>query len=152
MSFDVQSYFLIFQDAVGAMGAGFTAGAFCHFMGMFLHKGKIRLFIKDVATAIVFTTLVFSYSVSFVNYPVLRWYMVVFALIGMLSFPVAFSKWGSMVIQLILVTVWWILEKIYKKTCLHLYKTLTKNKEKKQKITQKNQSELLKTKDKLMYN
>ena len=152
MIFEVQSYALIFHDAIFAMGVGFIAGAFYQILGAFLYKGKVKLFIRDIATGLVFTALVFSYSVSFANYRILRWYMVLPALIGMVSFPFCFSKWGNIAVRFMSVTAVYCGRNVRRKVCGKLLAISQKNKEKKQKFTQKNPPELLKTTDILMYN
>lgn len=152
MIFQVQSYALIFHDAIFAMGVGFVAGAFYQLLGIFLYKGRVKLFIRDVATGIVFATLIFSYSVSFANYPILRWYMVLPALIGLVAFPVCLSEWGNIAIKLVSVTAVHCGRVVYRKMCGKLLAISQKNKEKKQKFTQKNPAELLKNTDILMYN
>ena len=152
MIFEAQNYYLVFQDAVFSMAVGFVTGAFYQLIGIFFYKGRTGLFIKDVLTGIVFTTLIFSYSVSFANYPILRWYMVLFALAGLLVFPAGLSKWGNVAVSLMAVTVVHYCGNVYSKMCGKLLAILQKNKEKKQKITQKNPAELLKNADILMYN
>ena len=152
MIFEVQDYSLIFHDAIFSMGAGFLAGVFYQFLGAFLYSGRVQLFIKDVLAGIVFTTLIFSYSISFANYPILRWYMVLCGVLGMVVFPICFSKWCNILVRLAAVTATVLSAAAYKKVCGKLLAIWQKNKEKKQKITQKNQPETLKNDDILLYN
>ena len=91
MNFDVVNYSFLLQDFIFAMGAGFAVGGINRFLSLFLYKGKIRLWIKDILVAFLFAVAVFSYVVSFANYPDVRIYHLLGALFGFLSFNFNFS-------------------------------------------------------------
>ncbi|MBR2027850.1 MAG: hypothetical protein IKA10_02520 [Oscillospiraceae bacterium] len=91
MNFDSVNYSFLLQDFVFAMAAGFAAGGVNRFLSLFLYKGKVSLWIKDMLTAFVFAAAVFSYVVSFANYPDVRIYHLLGALFGFLSFNFNFS-------------------------------------------------------------
>ena len=91
MNFDVVNYSFLLQDFVFAMGAGFAVGGINRFLSLFLYKSKIRLWIKDMLVAFLFAVAVFSYVVSFANYPDVRIYHLLGALFGFLSFNFNFS-------------------------------------------------------------
>ena len=152
MIFSPQSYILIFQDAVFSIGVGFIAGFVYQLLGVFLYKGRRKLFIRDVVTGVVFAVLVFSYSVSFANYPILRWYMVLFAAVGMGLFTPCFSHGGNLLLKLAAATTAFLATGRRKKIRGKLLYVIEKNKEKRQKIPPKNQPEVLKTNDVMLYN
>ena len=91
MNFDSVNYYFLLQDFAFAMAAGFAVGGINRFLALFLYKGKIRLWIRDMLTAFIFSVAVFSYVVSFANYPDVRIYHIVGALFGFLSFNFNFS-------------------------------------------------------------
>ena len=152
MIFSSQSYSLIFQDAVFSLAIGFIAGFIYQLLGIFLYKGRIKLFVRDIVTGLVFTVLIFSYSVSFANYKILRWYMVLFAVLGLVLFAPRFSRSGNLLIKLQAVTVSFFTARRIKKLKENFLFIIEKNKEKKQKFPQKNQPEVLKTTDIMLYN
>ena len=152
MIFASQSYSLIFQDAVFSLAIGFVAGFVHQLLGIFLYRGQIKLFIRDVVTGLVFTVLIFSYSVSFANYPILRWYMVLFAVIGLVLFMPRFAGWGNLLVKLQAATAGFFIARRFENLKVKCADIIEKNKEKKQKFTQKNQSEVLKTSDIMLYN
>ena len=91
MNFDSVNYYFLLQDFAFAMAAGFAVGGINRFLALFLYKGKVRLWIRDMLTAFIFSVAVFSYVVSFANYPDVRIYHIVGALFGFLSFNFNFS-------------------------------------------------------------
>lgn len=91
MIFEVQDYGLIFEDMVYSLAIGFAAGLLNQLLSLFFHRGKISMFIKDVIMCTSFTRLVFSYAVSFANYPILRWYNIAGAAVGFFLFFPRFS-------------------------------------------------------------
>ena len=91
MNFEAVNYSFLLQDFIFAMGAGFAVGGVNCFVSLFLNKGKICLWIKDMLVAFLFAVTVFSYVVSFANYPDVRVYHILGALFGFLSFNFNFS-------------------------------------------------------------
>ncbi len=152
MIFERQKYIFIFQDAVYSMAVGFITGFFGRTITPFLYKGKVKLFIKDMAVCTLFSVLLYSYVISFANYKVLRWYNVLFAVIGHICFTPLF-EYG-------LGYIGGKLGKARKKTmfaagkaCRKLYVGLhSKIKEKYQKNTIKNNPEPLKEQGNVLYN
>ena len=91
MNFEAVNYSFLLQDSLFAMGAGFAVGGVNRFLSLFLYKGKICLWIRDMLTAFLFAVAVFSYVVSFANYPDIRVYHLLGALFGFISFNFHFS-------------------------------------------------------------
>lgn len=91
MNFDSVNYAFILQDFVFAMGAGFAAGGINKLLAIFLYGGKIRNALRDMLAAFIFATAVFSYTVSFANYPDIRIYHLLGAFLGFLAFDFNFS-------------------------------------------------------------
>ena len=92
MIFDAQRYSLVMWDFLYSMGAGFVVGAIHQLLSVFLYRSKAAVFIKDLVCGGVFATVVFSYVVSFANYKVLRWYNIAGALMGRLLFTPGFAQ------------------------------------------------------------
>lgn len=92
MIFDSINYSFLLQDFVFAMAVGFAAGAINQLVSAVLFGGRIRLFLKDILVCTIFSVAVFSYVVSFANYPVMRIYHIAGAFCGFLSFNFEFSK------------------------------------------------------------
>ena len=152
MIFGVQSYLLIFQDAVYSLGVGFATGVFYQLISVFLYKGKIAVFIRDVVAAVFFTVAVFSYSISFANYRILRWYNVFFALIGRIMFTPAFSNCMHRYTDIIILTAKDCIKRLAVSVSGKLSVKIEKIKGKNQKNTQKNSDEVLKEREVLLYN
>ena len=91
MIFESVNYVFLLQDFAFAMAAGFVAGIINQIVSIFICKGRICLFIKDIFISTVFAVVLFSYVVSFANYPVVRFYHIVCAFAGFLSFNIRFS-------------------------------------------------------------
>ena len=91
MMFEAQRYSLVVWDALYSMGAGFVVGFAYQLLSVFLYKGKVAVFIKDIIISVFFAVVVFSFSVSFANYKLTRWYNITFALLGRVLFTPAFS-------------------------------------------------------------
>ena len=92
MIFDAQRYNLVMWDFLYSMGAGFAVGVIYQLMSVFLYRNKAAVFVKDLVCGGVFATVVFSYVVSFANYKVLRWYNIARALGGLLLFTPGFAQ------------------------------------------------------------
>jgi len=152
MNFDPIHYNLLLQDAVYAMAVGFITGFFYHLMSVFLYRGKVRIFIRDFISCIVFAVLLFSYCVSFANYPVLRWFHVIPAAAGRVLFSPCFDIALRTVLQLAAASAGYFFENTKKKTKKHIRENIRKIAEKRQKFPQKNPEELLKQDDILLYN
>ncbi len=152
MIFEPQSYSLIFQDAVYSMAVGFITGFVYQLLGVFLYNGRAKQFVRDIIAGLVFTVLIFSYSISFANYPILRWYMVLFALLGAVLFTPRFARRGNIMLKLVAVTLRFFTLAAAKKFRGKLLDISEKNKQKKQKFPQKNRPEVLKTNDIMLYN
>ena len=152
MIFEVQSYALIFQDMVYSLGVGFLAGFINQLLAVFLYKNKKAVFVRDVIMSIIFTVLVFSYTVSFANYKVLRWYNVLFALIGLILFTPCFSKGGHLLVLLFASLVVFML-RTTKQRIFGFFSTPKEKIRKNLKQTNCEKSdEVLKTEDILLYN
>lgn len=91
MNFSSVNYGFILQDFVFAMGAGFAVGGINKFLAIFLCGGKIRNAVRDMLVAFIFAAAVFSYTISFANYPDIRIYHLLGAFLGFLAFDFNFS-------------------------------------------------------------
>ena len=152
MMFEPQSYTLIMWDAVYSIAAGFVVGFVYQLLSVFLYRGKLAVFIRDVAVWAVFASVLFSFVISFANYKVLRWYNVAFGLVGWRCFPFAFSavcnRWCMAVSSKFLNAV-----KHFAGVVAGEFSAMAEKKRtKKKKITQKNKEELLKETEVLLYN
>ena len=92
MIFEPQKYLFIWHDALYSLGVGFLCGFFNRLLSSFLYRGKVCVFIRDVLSCLFFALMLFSYTVSFANYRVLRWYNVAFAFAGAVMFMPAFDR------------------------------------------------------------
>lgn len=152
MIFEAQRYSFIFQDAAYSMAVGFLTGFINRVLSSFLFKGKRRIFIKDIAVSFVFALLLYSYSVSFANYSVLRWYNVAAALAGLVLFSPCFDKAVQVIFQLAGAAAKHFLKGTAKKISEKIKKENRKSAKKRKKIPQNNDEEVLKVPDKLLYN
>ncbi|MBR5305666.1 MAG: spore cortex biosynthesis protein YabQ [Oscillospiraceae bacterium] len=152
MMFEPQSYTLVMWDAVYSMAAGFVVGFVYQLLGVFLYRGKLAAFIRDVVSWAVFAVVIFSFVISFANYKVLRWYNIAFGLVGWRCFPFAFSracnKWSTAVTDKTGCVIKYCIKSIHGKISAFSEKKRIKKK----KITQKNKEELLKETEVLLYN
>ena len=152
MIFEPQKYSFIFQDAIYSLAVGFLAGLINRLLSAFTGNGKIRLFFKDVFMCIVFAVLIFSYSVSFANYRVLRWYNVAVALAGFVLFLPAIDSAARAVTGIAAVTVKYLAGKAAAGAAAAFRRKCEKIAEKRQKFPQKTDRELLKQQDIILYN
>ncbi len=152
MIFRRQKGWFIFQDAVYSIARGLVTGIFNRFLSLFLYKGKSKIFIKDITVSLVFALVLYSYIISFTNYKVLRWYNVLFALIGLNAFNPIFDNMVRIIIKIATVTAKYGLSKVICKLKAKTKYMLQKNKKKSQKIPQKNSPELLKEQADILYN
>lgn len=152
MMFEPQSYTLVMWDAVYSMAAGFVVGFVYQLLGVFLYRGKLAVFIRDVAVWAVFAVVLFSFVISFANYKVLRWYNIAFGLVGWRCFPFAFSaicnRWSMAVSRKAGCIIKYCITTIKGKISAIAEKKAIKKKN----FTQKNNEELLKETEVLLYN
>jgi len=92
MIFESINYSFFLQDIFFSMAVGLAVAIIHEIVSIFLYKGRIRLFIRDIFICFLFAVAVFSYVVSFANYPVVRIYHILAAFFGFLSFNIPFSK------------------------------------------------------------
>ena len=92
MNFEPVNYAFLLQDFVFAMAAGFAAAFIKEVLSCFLSGGRTAVFIRDIISCFIFSVLVFSFVISFANYPDIRIYHVAGALLGFLSFNISFGK------------------------------------------------------------
>ena len=91
MIFESINYSFALQDFAFSLGAGFAVGFFHQLLSLVLYKGRVAPFAKDIITSFVFAVTMFSYVVSFTNYPIIRIYHLIGGLAGFLCFPLRFS-------------------------------------------------------------
>lgn len=152
MIFEPQKYSFIMQDAVYSLAVGFLCGFINRLLSCFLYKGRIKLFIKDVVMTVIFATLLFSYTVSFANYKVLRWYNVLFAIVGEIAFRPAFDRVVHLFSGLLSVTLKHIFNMLKAAVAEYRKEYRQKKTVKHQKNTQNSPSEPLQDNDKVLYN
>lgn len=152
MIFEPQKYLFIWHDALYSLGVGFLCGFFNRLLSSFLYRGKVRVFIRDVLSCLFFALMLFSYTVSFANYRVLRWYNVAFAFAGAVMFIPAFDRAVQLFFSLFNVTVKYRTAAVYRTIQGKLSEHKRKQTEKHQKFTQKSEPEALKDNDKVLYN
>ena len=152
MIFEPQKYYFIFQDAVHSLGVGFLTGFLNRLISPLTGKNKRLIFIKDLLISIFFAVMIYSYSISFTNYNVMRWYNVVVALAGMVLFTPCVYSAVSVRTGVVKITAVYMCRAAA--GCIRNYAEKAKQKraEKRQKFTQKNKEELLKEEDILLYN
>ena len=152
MMFEAQRYNLVLWDAIYSMGAGFVVGFVYQILSVFLYKGKVAVFIKDTVISIFFAVVVFSFSVSFANYKLLRWYNIAFALLGRVMFTPTFSNCLNKVVSALFSGVKNTTVKCTKGICGKLLNKTEKKVKKAEENTQKNQTDLLKDCEVVLYN
>lgn len=92
MTFVAINYQLLLEDFIYSIAAGFFAGFLNQVLGIFLYRGRVRLFIKDMVMFFIFSIVIFSFVISFANYPILRYYHILGGGIGFLIFLPKFSR------------------------------------------------------------
>lgn len=91
MIFESINYWFALQDFVFSIGAGFAVGFVNQLLSVFFYRHKVLVFAKDMFVSFIFAVTVFSYVISFTNYPVIRIYHIFGGLVGFLCFPLKFS-------------------------------------------------------------
>ncbi len=91
MIFESVNYSFLLQDFLFTLAVGLAVGFINQLVSVFIYKGKVRLFIKDIFICTLFAVALFSYVISFANYPVVRFYHIIGAFIGFWSFNIRFS-------------------------------------------------------------
>jgi len=91
MNFDSVNYSFLLQDFIFAAGAGFAVGFLQQLLAVFLYGSKTKVAVRDMLTAFIFAVVVFSYTISFANYPDIRIYHILGAFTGFLTFDFEFS-------------------------------------------------------------
>lgn len=91
MMFESVNYTFLLQDFAFAAAVGFAVAVTDQIVSLFIYRGRISVFFKDTAVCILFAVAVFSYVVSFANYPVVRIYHIMAAALGFVSFQLPFS-------------------------------------------------------------
>lgn len=155
MIFEVQNYKFIFWDIVYSIPVGFVLGFINRLLSVFLYRGKIRLFIKDVLNGINFAGLLFSYSVSFANYGVLRWYNLAGAILGFWLFGKGFTALCHTCAGLFGATLKFFTLDFLKRICGKIRKMRTKffaKQKNRRKTAQNNKNSHLPKEDKVLYN
>ncbi len=152
MIFEAQNYTLVMWDAVYSMAVGLVTGFVFQLLSVFFHRGRLAVFIRDMAVCVVFAVLIFSYVVSFANYKVLRWYNIAFGLVGRLAFPYAFSSGCSRYITKVILTIKDVFKRIFSTVYGKLLGTVKKKREKSKDFSQKNPPEVLKMEEIVLYN
>ncbi|MEG3029089.1 MAG: hypothetical protein RR827_01660 [Oscillospiraceae bacterium] len=142
MIFEGIDYTLLFFDILYSLGAGVLAGGINQILCIFFYRGKVWLFIKDILMFFIFSVTVFSFVISFANYPILRYYHVLGAAAGYLSFTPPFSK----VFNWVFIKVGQVIKGRIKKILLYFNKILSGAIEKHGKKRQEKQ----KSKDKML--
>ena len=91
MNFDSVNYSFLLQDFIFAMAAGFAVAGVNSFLSLFICGGKAAVFVRDMLTCFLFAVAVFSFVVSFANYPDIRFYHIISAFFGYLCYNFNFA-------------------------------------------------------------
>ena len=91
MIFESINYWFALQDFIFSMAAGFVTGFIYQLLSVVLYGNKIAVFVKDIIICFIFAVVIFSYVVSFTNYPIIRIYHILGGFLGFLCFPFRFS-------------------------------------------------------------
>ncbi len=152
MNFDIVNYSFILQDFAFAMGAGFAVGILDKFIKIFLSDNKILNSVRYMITAFLFAVIVFSYIISFSNYPDVRIYHLIGASLGFVTVDFGFSNIFRKIFILFFVKIknyiLYLIKKINGTIC-GLVQDINKNDKKQQ---EKPKDELLKKQDSWVYN
>lgn len=91
MIFESINYSFALQDFIFSTAAGFAVGFINQVLSAFLGRGKTAVFFKDIIVSFIFAVTVFSYVISFTNYPIIRIYHILGGLLGFWCFSYRFS-------------------------------------------------------------
>ncbi len=147
MMFSAENYKFILEDCTYALAAGFILSFINEILNSLFYKTKINVFIKDILFFIIFAVILFSYVVSFANYPVLRWYHTLFCIIGFIVSRFSFAKILRLIFDLYLAGFYIISSHLKRKV-----KIKVKFKEKLDNTKSEKNQNLLKSNDILLYN
>lgn len=152
MIFESINYWFALQDFVFSLGAGFAVGFIDQLLSVFLYKGKIRLFIKDTVICFVFALTIFSYVVSFTNYPIIRIYHLIGGLLGFFCFSFRFStffhKYSEKFLKSLKIKMLCLCKKVSTTICDFVEKTAKKHKAEQD----ESKNDHLKSSEDLLYN
>ncbi len=152
MIFESINYSWLLQDFLFSIVAGFITAIFNQIIGIFLYKGKVRLFIRDILTCIFFSIILYSFIISFANYKIFRIYHIFAGIIGLFCFNVKFSEifhnFFDKIIVRIKNKILCFVKKKYTTICI----LRSKKKEEHQKQTKTDKKDHLKTDDVYVYN
>lgn len=152
MIFESIDYSFALQDFLFSIGAGFAVGFVSQLLSVFLYKNRVLVFIRDILVSFVFAVVIFSYVVSFTNYPIIRIYHIFGGLLGIFCFSVQFSTFFHKIFTKIFLT---IKNKIlcYGKKVYSIICDFKAKKQKKEKPpAEEGENEPLKTREVLVYN
>lgn len=152
MTFHATSYPLLFQDFLYSIAAGFFVGFINQAVGVFFYRGKKILFIKDLVMAFIFSVVLFSFVVSFANYPVVRYYHIAGGAMGFFAFSPKFSKPVNMLTNICLGFAFKLVKNCYNHIKNTFCNIIAKYNMEKKENTQKVKENLLQSDDILVYN
>ncbi len=92
MIFTPENYTFILEDCLYALCVGFIVSFINEILKSVFYKNKTMIFIKDILICFIFYILIFSYVVSFANFSILRWYHMLFAIIGFMVSKFSFNR------------------------------------------------------------
>lgn len=91
MNFEAVNYFFLLQDFAFAAAAGFAVGIINQLLSVFVPPKGLLRGLKDVLSCFVFAVVLYSYVISFTNYPDIRIYHILGGCAGFLCFSYNFS-------------------------------------------------------------
>lgn len=152
MIFEAVNYAHLVQDFVCSAGAGFGVAFVGQLLSSVLPCGKKGVFVRDVAVSFLFALTIFSYVISFTNYPVVRIYHLIGGAAGFFAFPVKFSvffhKISKKIFNIPKNKMLCLYGKIKSTVCDKTQKTVKNNEEGQNAL----QNDHLKSEDVLIYN
>ncbi len=87
-----QTLATVLADCIGSLGAGVLLGISYHMLRFITGDARHSTAVRDILFAPIAALLSYSYAVTYSFVGVLRWYILVFILIGLLSYRSAIMK------------------------------------------------------------
>ncbi len=89
---EVQPFGLFLSDCIGSLGAGVLLGMIYHLLRFLTGHSRLATPIRDILFAPIAALLSYSYAVTYSFAGVLRWYILLFIVVGLLSYRAAVLK------------------------------------------------------------
>ncbi len=89
---EAQSLGMACADSIGAMGAGILLGVLYHVLRFLSGNSRHSTTIRDLVFAPIAAVFSFSYAVTYSFAGTIRWYIILFILVGILCYRTAVMK------------------------------------------------------------